>query len=93
MTGCGIAQKSGTGSLRPWGHPRRGQSNPPGRWREDSTDEQILELNLGSPGRSILREKVAQVFIVKILPTQYRENVLLLQTRRGDTEHRARAVS
>lgn len=69
-TGSSIVQKSRTRSLRPWAYPKRGQSDPPGGWWEDAADEHILELNLGSPGKSVRGEKAAWVFIVKILPTQ-----------------------
>lgn len=73
--------------------PRRGQSGPPGGCWEDATDEHIIEPNLHSPGKSVWGEKAAWVFIIKILPTQWREHVLLLQIRREETACQAGAVS
>lgn len=52
-----------------------------------------FEPSLGSPGKSIQEEKTAEVFIIEIPPALWRENVLLLQIRRGEAEHQARAMS
>lgn len=52
-----------------------------------------LELSVGSSGKNILGERVAQVFTVKILPTQWMENLLLLQIRRGENEHQTGVLS
>jgi hypothetical protein len=40
------------------------------------------------PGREI-----AQVCLIKIPPSQWKESILLLQIRRGEKEHQARVLS
>ena len=57
--------------------------------REDPTQEHIC----AEPWSSSREHSGRKVFVVKIPLTQRRENVVLLQIRRGEPEHQARAMS